>query len=105
MSTEVDLNIAEIPHESGGIKFRYSRMMSADKTRWIRHGLFSAFHENGVLASEGHYAHGKEEGVWRDFHENGQLAAEGTYLGGEQSGLWRYWSADGAEERTERFGD
>lgn len=93
-----DLHIAEIPYENGGIRFRYARRMSEEGTRWIRHGLFQAYHQNGHLASEGHYSDGKEDGVWRDYHDNGLLAAEGEYRVGEQFGLLRYWTSEGVEE-------
>ena len=91
-----DLQIAEIPFEEGGIRYRYARKMSADGSRWIREGLFQAFHPNGMLASEGIYREGLEDGAWRDFHENGQLAAEGVYRGGKEAGPWQYWNADGS---------
>ena len=93
---KVDLNIAEIPYETGEIKFRYSRYLSEDGARWVRHGLFRAYHMNGTLASEGEYIDGLEQGLWRDYHENGQLAAEGYYEKGEEVGEWRFWHPDGA---------
>lgn len=43
------LNIKEIFYEHGKIKFRYSRYLSADGTKWIRHGLFYASYENGNI--------------------------------------------------------
>ena len=91
-----ELHIAEIPFESGGIQFRYARKLSADGTRWARHGLFQAFHPSGAIASEGKYVDGHEDGLWRDYHDNGQIAAEGTYAQGEVTGEWRYWDEDGA---------
>jgi antitoxin component YwqK of YwqJK toxin-antitoxin module len=94
-----DLNIAEIPHSSGNIKFRYSRYMSEGGIKWVRHGLFEAFHENGTLASSGIYEHGKENGIWRDYHKNGQLAAEGRYENGVEVGIWNYWKPDGNQEQ------
>lgn len=97
---KADLNIAEIPYDTGEIRYRYSRYMSEDGTRWIRHGLFRAYHQNGALASEGHYVDGAEEGLWRDFHENGQIAAEGRYEKGKEVGAWRYWNADGSPNES-----
>jgi antitoxin component YwqK of YwqJK toxin-antitoxin module len=91
-----ELNIAEIPYETGEIRFRYSRYMATDGTKWIRHGLFRAYHKNGALASEGNYADGVEQGRWRDYHENGKLAAEGQYENGQEVGEWKYWNADGS---------
>lgn len=75
----MDLNIAEIFHETGELQYRYSRYMANDGSKWVRHGLFTAFHRNGERASEGTYVDGFEEGNWRDFHENGLVAAEGSY--------------------------
>ncbi|WP_407071275.1 toxin-antitoxin system YwqK family antitoxin [Xanthomonas arboricola] len=93
-----DLNIAEIPYESGVVRFRYSRCLSADGSRWVRHGLFCAYHEDGSLASEGIYEQGQEHGFWRDYHPNGQLAADGQYTHGTETGIWRYWSEAGVPE-------
>ena len=90
-----DQHIAEILHENGEVRFRYARYLAEDGTRWIRHGLFLAYHPDGSLASEGEYRDGVEHGLWRDFHTNGRLAAEGTYAGGEQIGDWRFWNSDG----------
>lgn len=98
MLSEPDLNLAEIPYESGALKFRYTRFMAADGTRWIRRGLFVAYHENGAVSSEGGYNDGKEHGLWRDFHENGQQASEGSYYDGEEVGTWRFWGPDGSEQ-------
>ena len=98
------LQIAEVPYENGSIKFRYARYMSEDGTRWIRHGLFQALHENGGLSSEGTYKNGLEAGIWKDFHENGQVAAQGEYIGGKQVGVWRYWDSSGNPEGIEDLG-
>lgn len=87
-----DLHIAEVVDDSGQVRQRYSRYRSADRTVWIRHGLFRAYHADGVLASEGHYRHGCEHGIWRDFHESGRPAAEGRYEDGDQvAGTWCCW--------------
>lgn len=91
-----ELNIAVIPHPSGVTRYQYSRYLSEDGSKWVRHGLFRAFHENGALASEGNYEHGVENGLWRDFHENGQIAAEGDYFNGVEAGEWKYWDMNGA---------
>jgi antitoxin component YwqK of YwqJK toxin-antitoxin module len=99
------LFIAEIPYEDGQVRLRYSRYMSEDGKRWIRHGRFTAFHQDGQLASEGLYEHGLEEGSWRDYHENGVLAAEGTYKHGKKEGVWRYWTDSGEAESQEEFLD
>jgi len=95
-----ELNIADIPYEDGAVRYRYARYMSADGTRWIRHGLFRCYHPNGILASEGTYVDGQEQGLWTDYHENGQIAARGQYDAGKEVGRWEFWNADGSP--TER---
>ena len=95
-----DLNTAEITYPSGSINFRYSRYLSEDAEKWIRHGLFMAYHENGTPASKGFYKHGSEHGLWHDFHPNGQLAAEGNYENGNEIGVWNYWNEDGSAARV-----
>ncbi len=98
MTTE--LNLAEIPYETGEIHFRYARVMATDGTRWIRHGLFREYHTNGQVIAEGHYVDGKEEGLWRTFYPDGRMASEGHYQDGREAGDWRYWNADGAEHQS-----
>ena len=78
------LHIAEIPYEDGTIRFRYARILSADGTRWIKHGLFSAHHPNGTLSAEGMYVNGQEHGLWTEYHSNGQMAAKGYYANGKR---------------------
>ncbi|TKC80194.1 hypothetical protein FAZ69_29510 [Trinickia terrae] len=93
-----DLEIAEVFHESGSLRFRYTRYLVPDGSRWIRHGLFVAYQENGAIASEGTYEHGLEHGPWKDFHPNGQLAALGRYDRGIEIEPWQHWDADGRPE-------
>ena len=104
MTADTEMSIAEVPHESGAIKYRYARVMSPDGTRWMRRGLFVEYHEDGTVASEGQYVDGKEDGLWRDFYPNGQIAAEGHYQRGREIGTWRFWSSFGAQEPNEDHG-
>ena len=62
-----------------------------DGSRWIRHGLFRAYHPNGQDASEGNYERGIEDGLWQDFHDDGSLAARGEYQQGVESCAWVYF--------------
>ncbi|WP_316154950.1 hypothetical protein [Cupriavidus sp. BIC8F] len=93
-----DLEIAEIRYENGGVKYRYSRYLASDGSRWIRHGPFVAYGEDGTVVSEGTYDHGVEHGSWKDFHPNGRIAASGEYDRGHEVGTWKYWDADGQPE-------
>lgn len=90
-----EFNIAEIPYDTGEIRFRYARVMAPDGIGWIRHGLFCEYARNGQVISEGTYKDGKEDGLWRDFYDNGRVAAEGEYANGQEVGEWRYWDREG----------
>ncbi|MDR2898960.1 MAG: hypothetical protein LBU94_01450 [Clostridiales bacterium] len=98
------LHIAEIPYETGEIKFRYSRKMSPDGTKWIRDGLFTHYHQNGNYGSTGFYVDGLEEGHWEDYYENGVLAAEGEYSKGKEVGKWRFYGSDGELQEEKDYG-
>jgi antitoxin component YwqK of YwqJK toxin-antitoxin module len=100
MNASDTLHIAEIPFESGAVRYRYVRRMTTDGTGWVRHGRFVEYYENGGTKSEGEYLDGKEEGVWRDYHTSGTLAAEGCYEAGKEDGVWRFFDTDGKEERS-----
>jgi len=95
-----ELHIAELCFDDGAVKCRYSRYLSDDGSRWIRHGLFVQYYQDGTIASEGNYEHGLEHGRWRDFHQNGEQAAEGHYEDGVHIGVWRFWAPDGREEES-----
>ena len=103
MADERTLHIAEIRNTEGQVIARYSRYLGADGSRWVRHGLYVAYHSNGQVAGEVPYSHGVEEGLCRDFYENGQLAAEGYYRAGKEEGIWRFWARDGREELSVRY--
>ena len=65
-----DLAIAEVFYESGALRYRYARYQAPDGSRWIRHGLFVAYHENGAVASEGGYEHGVEHVRLHHVHQD-----------------------------------
>jgi hypothetical protein len=99
----LNLNIAEIPYDTGELQYRYARHLAPDGSRWIRHGIFTEFHQNGQMASQGTYANDLEEGTWQDFYENGQIAAQGLYSGGIETGTWQYWNLEGIQEASEDY--
>jgi hypothetical protein len=103
MSNDGVLTIVEVPDESGRVKYRYSRALNADRTKWIRHGRFVAYHPGGAVQSEGDYQDDLEEGLWRDYYANGVVAAEGTYHLGKEHGRWRFWREDGVLEEVVEY--
>jgi antitoxin component YwqK of YwqJK toxin-antitoxin module len=100
MVDEVVLHIAEIRNDVGRVIARYSCYLVPDGSRWVRHGLYVAYHPDGQVASEVTYEHGLEEGLGRDYYPNGQLAAEGYYRAGKEEGVWQFWTEDGTEQES-----
>lgn len=92
-----------------------------------RDGKWSAKHENGKLAVEGEYRHGRRAGIWtwyhengtvadresmanglrhgdrESFHENGQASVKGAYVRGRRVGRWQEWHASGEPSREEDY--
>ena len=101
---QTELCIAEIPYETGELRWRYSRYLADDGSGWVRHGLSVQYYRNGQVAAQGEYVDGQESGKWRTYHENGQLASEGFYRAGKETGRWRFWDSRGEEEEGEEFG-
>jgi hypothetical protein len=95
--------VVELRDASGRKTSLYSRYLSPEGTKWLRHGLYQDFYPNGGLASESMYRHDLAHGPWRDLYENGQLAARGLYYQGKQVGTWEYWDPDGKPEEPEHF--
>jgi antitoxin component YwqK of YwqJK toxin-antitoxin module len=46
------------------------------------------------------YAHNLPEGVWTSWHSNGELESEGTYRGGSREGAWCFRLASGELDRS-----
>ncbi len=95
----VELQLAEVFYATGEIRFRYSRYKTPTG-EWVRHGLFLAYHPNGIVACMGQYNDGFETGQWTDFYPTGQRSAEGFYVLGQEDGAWKFWSDDGVLEQT-----
>jgi len=46
--------------------------------------------EHLVEDRENQYLDGEQHGLWSNYHANGQLRSEGTFVKGYREGLWRY---------------
>jgi hypothetical protein len=62
----------------------------------VKSGKYRAWHADGTLASEGHFAGGERTGKWRFYHPGGELLAEGSDARGKRKGPWRAFHPDGA---------
>lgn len=87
-------------------------------SKWIKHGDFVFYDEDGDIThqgafedglesgvwsvvyddggkSRGEFRAGKREGRWHYSYANGRPAQEGEYRAGERVGTWKHWSPAG----------
>ena len=60
-----------------------------------KHGPFTAWHANGLLAKEGEHRFNLPVGKIVYWFPNGQKQMEGMYVDGKQEGVWTWWHANG----------
>ena len=62
------------------------------------------WHENGLLAAEVPFVHGRKHGLFRAWDKEGRLASEGRYSEAQEDGRWRHWEEGHLESETEYVG-
>ena len=75
------------------------------KGQCVKHGEYSAWHENGNLMFTGRYERGRKHGRWCSFDEEGNLRLEATFRDGKREGLWVLYDEAGRVERAEQYSD
>ncbi len=60
-----------------------------------KNGKWTAWYENGQMASEGSYQEDKKNGKWTAWYKNGQMASEGSYQEDKKIGKWTEWYENG----------
>ncbi len=83
-----DVRTREESYESGKRKLAYQYYVRKDGTE-VRHGSFTAWHENGQTSMSAQFAHGKPTGVFESWHENGSKKVE--IEADENKGRERVW--------------
>ena len=84
-------------YDSGQLRYQGWRVRDGHG-EWVRHGPWTAWHENGVKSEEGAYALGQEDGRWTWWHRNGRIMAAGEFSSGERLGPWTFWHANGQKQ-------
>lgn len=64
---------------------------------------FTAYHDNGHVASAGKHVHRLRSGPWVEYFPSGNKQCEGSYEDDVQTGLWTYWFENGTKEMEGRF--
>ena len=65
----------------------------------IKEGVFTYFHENGKISSEGGYKNNFRIGEWKWYYPNGQLKEAGSFhKNGQKTGPWKGWTATGSKD-------
>ncbi len=71
----------------------------------IRHGLSSAWYENGQPKMRVNYRHGLQDGRYYFWHPNGQKRISGVYESGLKQGRWIWWHENGIKAIEVAFSD
>lgn len=66
-------------------------------------GVLATFRDDGSRLAETTYRSGVAHGPYRDFWSSGLLACEGQYVEGVQEGEWRFFNPDGTLREVIRF--
>lgn len=62
--------------------------------RWILHGAYESWHENGQRHEKGAYEQGHRTGTWTIRDEEGKVREKGDYLRGLRDGRWKLYIVD-----------
>lgn len=81
-------------YASGQLIYEGEQVLDGDG-RWVRHGPWSAYYEDGSPWERGAYADGVEDGRWDWWYENGQPMSAGAFRDGVRVGPWSWWYPDG----------
>ncbi len=84
----------EIYYPNGLVKMR------GETINGNKHGLWTAYFENGGIWSKNEFDHGVSHGSSIVFHKNGLTYYSGTYTNGEKSGEWSYYTEQGEMVKT-----
>ena len=76
----------------------YQAYWDEARQRYVHHGDYKAFHENGVQKTAGQYRHGVRIGVWTHWYENGQKQSEMDWVQGQPEGLVIEWHENGQKK-------
>jgi antitoxin component YwqK of YwqJK toxin-antitoxin module len=62
-----------------------------------KHGEWRFYHNtiSNTVSEIGTYIKGEMSGIWTRFHENGRLQSEGPYIEDKKEGIWKWYNTDG----------
>lgn len=69
-----------------------------------RHIEWFKVDSTSVALLSGQFQDGERSGRWTWFYGNGRPNRQGHYAAGKQVGVWRYWNAEGTRTQTRDFG-
>jgi len=92
------IEVREKEYDNGMVALREEGYVDADGN-FVRHGLVTAWFEDGAKKSEIQYAHGKQHGTRITLYPTGQMWGRGQYVDGLEHGTWTAWWANGFRQR------
>ena len=64
-------------------------------SRYVQHGYYEGFHEDGALRVAGQYRHGNRIGLWIEWYQNGKKKGEINWADGKPEGEVTEWYENG----------
>ena len=58
-------------------------------------GDVKIYHSNGLIASQGEYHNGQQNGIFKDYYDDGKLRSEYTMIDGKVNGISTHYYEDG----------
>lgn len=71
----------------------------------VKHGISTAYHENGQKKLQGQYQNNLPEGKFVWWYATGQKSLEGTFQNGKANGTWTWWHENGQKSIKGEYKD
>lgn len=71
----------------------------------VKHGISTAYHENGQKKSQGQYQNNLPEGKFVWWYATGQKSMEGSFQSGKANGSWAWWHPNGQKSIKGEYKD
>lgn len=92
---ETVVDTVEVSYPDGQLKEQYQTVFFGGNEKTSKYGFYRAWHENGEMEWEGHYARDSKVGTWINWDSTGRCVVEVTYLNGAKHGTEIEWNSDG----------
>lgn len=102
MEAKATLERSNVLDDSGRVRLEYLRMETHET---VPNGAYVVLRDDGKKLLEITYTDGIPHGPFTDYWSNGVLASIGQFAAGKQEGLWQFYNRDGKPTEVIEFKD